>query len=180
MTNFEFMEAAQVKLKECWDKLQERSHLVRPYPKLLFDLRGRAAGEASGGHTIRLNMAFVGKYANDMLDQTIPHEVVHAWLAAIGDPSHVVSYESSMSSFMYGGRRPRRSPHGQTFMYTLGTLGCRQERTHHYDVSESVSGHRYGCGCPDRVHTISTRKHNIIRSGRRVWCRHCMKDLHKL
>lgn len=180
MTNFEFMEAAERKGKECWDKLQERSHLVRPYPKFSFDLRGRAAGEARGGHSISLNMGFVARYADDMINQTVPHEIVHCWLYAIGDPSHVVNYEQSLSNFMYGGRRTKRSPHGQTFMYTLGTLGCRQERTHSFDVSEVVNGHKYGCGCPGKVFVVSTRKHHIIQSGRSCWCRKCKVNLHKI
>ncbi len=184
MNNFEFMEASRAKLKECWDKLQERSHLSRPIPTLSFDLRGRSAGEASGGTSIRLNLAFAAKYADDMINQTVPHEAVHCWLFAINDPSHVTQPAFSTSFDGWGwefNRRTKRSPHGQTFMYTLGTLGCRQERTHHYDVSEAgVSGHKYGCNCPGLVHVISTRKHNILKSGRRVWCKRCKADLHKI
>jgi SprT protein len=176
MTNFEFMEAANNKTRECWYKLVSKYNRSIPLPTVSFDLRGGAAGEAKGGRQMRLNMGFVAKYAEDMINQTVPHEVAHLWLYAVGDPSHVRSYEDSVSSF-YSGRRARRSPHGDTFMRTLAFLGGETKRTHSYDVSEVKKGFKYSCGCPGRVFVLSTRKHNIIKSGRRCWCKKCGADL---
>lgn len=174
MTNFEFMKAAEKKVAQCWAKLMQKDNLVLPSPKVLFDLRGVVAGQASGGNTIRLNMGFVTKNGDDMLDQTVPHEVAHAWLQAKRDPSHVRD-AGSMQQYalnkMYGyrTRRPKRNPHGSTFMYYLAFLGGKTERCHNYDTSEvrTKRQHRweYKCYTCGKIFNLTTCLHNKMQRG---------------
>jgi len=162
MTNFEFMEKAQAKVNECWNKLN-KCGFAGSVPTIDFALKGRAAGVATdGGRRISINLVFVHKYADDMLEQTIPHEVVHCWLTQTGDPSHVG----------WG----RRSPHGYTFMKTLASLGCRTERTHSYesDVPPSNrSTRKYHCPTCGKIYWITEAKHRKIQRGAECWCRSC-------
>ena len=113
MTNYEFMQAAEKKVAQCWATLMQRYNKVYPSPKLEFTLRGTTAGvHFSRTGIINLNLGFVAKNAEDMLEQTVPHEVVHAWLTVSGHPSHVRSASSMMyvDQFSIRRRRSRRSP----------------------------------------------------------------------
>jgi len=174
MTNFEFMQAAEKKVAQCWATLMQKDNLVLPSPTVKFDLRGVVAGQASGGRLIRLNMGFVMKNGDDMLNQTVPHEVAHAWLQAKRDPSHVRD-AGSMQQYalnkMYGyrTRRPKRNPHGDTFMRYLSFLGGETKRCHNYDTSSVTTKkqHRWeykclGCG---KVFTVTTCIHNKLMRG---------------
>jgi predicted SprT family Zn-dependent metalloprotease len=171
----EFMQAAEKKMAQCWATLMTRSSWTLPSPKLTFGLRGRCAGMHHGATSeIELNMDYVAKNGQDMLDQTVPHEVVHAWLTLIGDPSHVRSAESMHQyalNKMYGyrTRRPKRNPHGETFMRTLASLGCKTLRCHNYDTSELVTRkqNRWAWKCPacGKVYQLSTCRHNKAMRG---------------
>lgn len=180
MTNFEFMQAAEVELTTVWNKLQSHSNVTHPRPKLTYNLRGGAAGEAAGAHTIDLNLGFVPRNPDEMLHQVVKHEAVHCWLTAIKDPSHYISYEQRSYNYAAYGRRVKRSPHGPTFMRYLAFLGGRTERTHSMDTSDVKRGWKYTCSCGN-IFILSTRKHNIIReskvTGRKTWCRKCKGEL---
>lgn len=184
MTNFEFMQAAEKKVAQCWATLMTRSGKAYPSPKLTFGLRGRAAGMHHGATgEIELNMSFVAKDGQDMLDQTVPHEVCHAWLTVIRDPSHVRSYETlqayALNKAYYGARtrRPKRNPHGDTFMRTLASLGCRTERCHNYDMSEIQTKRqaRWDYKCPKcgKAYHLSTCIHNKMLRGQIRYCIPC-------
>lgn len=175
MTNLEFMQAAEKKMAQCWAKLMQRYDKVYPSPKLTFGLRGRAAGMHHGSTgEIELNMSFVAKNAVEMVEQTVPHEVVHAWLTVARDPSHVRSYESMQAYALnkacgYRTRRPKRNPHGDTFMRTLSFLGGKMERCHNFDTSE-LNGrkqNRWAWKCPacGKVYQLSTCRHNKAMRG---------------
>lgn len=191
MTNFEFMKDAEKKVAQCWATLMTRSGKAYPSPRLEFTLRGRAAGMHMGASgIINLNMAFVAKNGQDMIDQTVPHEVVHAWLTVTRDPSHVRSYESlqayAINKAYYGGRvrRPKRNPHGDTFMRTLASLGCRTERCHNYDTTElQLKGQkRWAYKCPNcgRIFNVTTCIHNKMMRGQVRWDPRCGQTLGRL
>lgn len=180
MTNFEFMEKSKRKVADCWDKLKAHPDYKGKTPswnepRMTFDLRGRTAGQASSNGDIRLNLGFVAKDGEDMLDQTVPHEVVHSFLYAVRDPSHVRDYDAYARSRLYGGRRPRRDPHGYTFMSLLAYLGCDRKRTHNYDTSNCRGQRQWGYKCPrcGKEFQLSTTKHNKIRRGQKRWHTSC-------
>lgn len=168
MTNYEFMEKSKAKVVACWDKLSKHpQYKGKTYtferPDVRYDLRGRVAGQASSNGYIRLNLGFVAKDGKDMLDQTVPHEVVHSFLYAVRDPSHVKTWGY------------RRSPHGHTFMSLLAYLGCEEKRTHNYDVSNCRGQRTWPYHCPrcGKQFQLSTTKHNKIRRGQKRWHTQC-------
>jgi len=156
------MEKAQAKVDECWSKLNVTKLPYTP-PSVDFQLKGRAAGMATDfGRRISINFAFVAKYADDVISQVIPHEVVHCWLVQTRHPSHVT----------FG----RRNPHGYAFMTTLASLGCRMERTHDYQLDAPPSGRstrKYVCPSCDRVFWLTDAKHKKIQTGVQCWCPTC-------
>lgn len=173
MTNYEFMQAAEKEVAKCWATLMQKDNLVLRSPAVTFDLRGTTAGRG-GANRIQLNLGFVPKDGERMLDQTIKHECVHAWLSAKGDPSHVRS-ASQMQAYAlnkvygYRVRRPKRNPHGDTFMRYLTFLGGEARRTHNYDT-EACNTYKqkrweYKCiGC-GKVMTVTTCIHNKLMRG---------------
>jgi predicted SprT family Zn-dependent metalloprotease len=181
MTNFEFMQAAEKKVAWCWAQLMQKDNLVLPSPRVTFDLRGTTAG-TGGAKLIRLNLGFVPKDGETMISQTIPHECVHSWLSAKGDPSHVRS-ASQMQQYalnkMYGyrSRRPKRNPHGDTFMRYLSFLGGETKRTHNYstEACNTYTQHRWAYKCPacGIVVNLTTCIHNKIMRGQVRFHRAC-------
>jgi len=162
MTNFEFMDAANEKLKSCWEKLNKDHGTNHSVPRLAFDLKGGAAGcSTEWGRLIRLNWAYVGKHASQMISEVIPHEVAHAWLTTTGHPSHTF--------------RPRR-PHGEAFMQTVRQLGGVPRASHNFeaDIPPSPrSTYKYICPTCKHVYWLTVRKHNQIRRGVKCWCPVC-------
>lgn len=171
MTNFEFMEKAEEKMERCWSFLMNKYNVNHRCPSLAFTLKGRVAGMATGGREINLNMGFVAKNAEDMLEQTVPHEVVHCWLTATRHPSHVK--QPQVSFFCH----TRRSPHGPEFMRVLGELGCRQERTHNYDCADVQTKSQrmwdYKCPLCNKVLPLTTTIHNKIQRGQKRFHSRC-------
>jgi predicted SprT family Zn-dependent metalloprotease len=158
LNNHEFMERATAKANECWDKLEKSTGKRVSRPTILFNLRSRtiAGMSQNGGHTIRFNLAFVKHNGEDMVNQTVPHEIAHAWLTRTGDPSHV------RSSYF---ERKRRSPHGHKFMEVLGFLGGREKRTHNYALDKAFLGKRamtytWKCSNCGYKYELTIKRHN--------------------
>jgi predicted SprT family Zn-dependent metalloprotease len=171
MTNYEFTKAAQEKVIASWKKLQLHFGRELPVPKVLFDLRSKScAGQAIGGHTIRLNLGYVREHAQDMLDRTVPHEAVHCWLVATRDPSHV------RDSYNFGRRRTKRDVHGYTFQHTMHLLGADESRCHTMGKSDFARQSRtwaYKCPACGFVYHLSTVIHNKIQRGQRRYHTAC-------
>lgn len=180
MTNYAFMKAAQEKVEACWNKLQRETKIFRTMPKVRFDLRSLGtAGIAVGASTIRLNMGYIAQ-ADEMLRRTVPHEVCHCWLAAIGDSSHSRSSYDAYAVAI-GGRRRRRSPHGPEFMALMRFFGIEETRTHTMGKAAIPAGSSrklwaYKCpGCGYK-YQLSTNIHNKISRGQRRWHPSCGRE----
>lgn len=179
MTNFEFTKAAQVQLEKSWKALQDHFKVVRPLPQLSFDLRSKStAGQAIGGTQIRLNLGYVKDNAQTMLERTVPHEVVHCWLVASRDPSHV--RETSFAAFCSGSRRRlRRDVHGHTFQRHMALLGADTSRCHSMGKSEFArTSNKWGYKCPKCgcKYQLSTVLHNKIQRGQRRYHSPCGRE----
>lgn len=173
MTNFEFMQAAEHEVAKCWATLMQKDNLVLPSPTVKFDLRGTTAG-TGGAKCIRLNLGFVPMDGAKMLDQTIKHECVHSWLSAKGDPSHVRSAAQMQAYALnkvygYRVRRPKRNPHGDTFMRYLAFLGGETKRTHNYstEACNTYKQKRWAYKCPacGKLFNVTTCLHNKMMRG---------------
>ena len=130
-----------------------------PVP-VLFDLRGRAAGMyrvQAGQRVIRYNPYIFARYFDSNLKETIPHEVAHY-----------------ISDMVYGLRRIR--PHGREWKEIMLSLGAEPKRTADYDLTglptRQFRQFTYSCNC--QKHQLTTRRHNNIQNGLRLYaCRLC-------
>lgn len=127
---------------------------------ILFDLRGRAAGMfrvVDKKCCIRYNPWIFGKYFEENLRDTVPHEVAHFIVHEIYGRSAVKPHGPQWRSLMarFG------ADAGVTFDLDLEGVPQRRQRTH-----------AYHCGC--RIHEVSTTRHNRVQRGvGRYNCRYC-------
>lgn len=131
---------------------------------VLFDLRGRAAGMfkvAGRQRVIRYNPWIFGKYFEENLRDTVPHEVAHFIVHETCGRRSVKPHGSQWRALMaeFG------ADDGVTFDLDLEGIPQRRQRTH-----------PYRCGC--RVHQVSTTRHNRVQKGAgRYHCRYCQGQL---
>jgi len=131
---------------------------------VLFDLRGRTAGMfkvVGKCGLIRYNPWIFGKYFEENLRDTVPHEV-----------AHYIVHEAY----------PRRGtkPHGYHWKGLMAQFGANPGVTFKLDLAgvpqRSQNNHRYLCGC--RVHEVSSTRHNRAQRGAaRYLCRFCNDGL---
>lgn len=130
---------------------------------VLFDLRGRAAGMfkvVGSKRVIRYNPWIFGKYFDENLRDTVPHEV-----------AHFIVHETC-------GRRAK--PHGQQWRALMAQFGADDGVTFNLDLAgipqRRQRTHPYRCTC--RVHQVSTTRHNRVLAGAgRYHCRYCEGQL---
>ena len=140
-------------------------HYGMPAPRveIRFDLRGRAAGQASlparGQPQIRYNPQLLLENGEAFLQRTVPHESAH------------------IIAFRLHGRRIR--PHGAEWKAVMALFGADSRRCHDYDVStvpgRRLTRHPYRCGC--REHQLTSIRHNRIQAGQVYLCRACGQEL---
>jgi len=127
---------------------------------VLFDLRGRTAGmfKAVGKERcIRYNPWIFGKYFEENLRDTVPHEVAHYIVHEAYDRRSVKPHGHQWRGLMahFG------ADAGVTFDLNLDGIPQRRQKTH-----------PYSCGC--RAHEVSTTRHNrILKGAGRYHCRYC-------
>lgn len=127
---------------------------------VLFDLKGRASGmyRVRGREAvIRYNPWIFGKYFDDNLANTVPHEVAHYLVDRV-----------------YGMRRTR--PHGREWRALMDAFDVRPERTNNYDLAgiplRQSQQFSYRCDC--QLHSLGPVRHRRIHQGRtRYHCRSC-------
>ena len=152
MTDQELQKQALQALAKAIAKAEKfTSRKCRP-SEISFRLRGATAGMVSvrGNHIkLRLNMHFLRTETEDMLTNTIPHEVCHLIQACNGiKMSHDAYWRYLMAACM----------------------GIDPKRCHSYDM-DHLRPHTYACAC--KTHQLSTRMHNSTMAGRHRMCRRC-------
>ena len=129
-----------------------------------FDLKGKAAGmyvKKQSLRRIRFNPWIFAKFFEANLRDTVPHEVAH----------YIVDV-------LYPGGKIK--PHGNEWKQTMVRLGADPVRTCDFDLSGiPIRAHRrfdYHCAC--RTHSLSTKMHNWICRGLRIYlCKFCRQPL---
>ncbi|MEN8206201.1 MAG: SprT-like domain-containing protein [Pseudomonadota bacterium] len=142
-------------------RLFEREFLL---PTVRFDLSGQAAGMyrvRRRQQEIRYNPYIFGKYFNDNLANTVPHEVAHY-----------------LVDELFGARNVR--PHGREWQAIMHRLGAEPAVTCQYDLSgiplRRQRRFEYSCGCT--TYAISTVRHNRVQDGKGSYlCRQCRQPL---
>jgi SprT protein len=135
------------------------SHAFEPV-NVLFNLKGQASGMffASGEQiSIRYNPYIFAKHFDYSIANTVPHEVSHYIMYCLHGPKGV-------------------RPHGREWKDLMLELGATPSRTNSLDLTgipiRRNRRHSYACSCMN--HHISSRRHNLIRSGKaRYFCRCC-------
>lgn len=133
-------------------------------PLVSFDLSGRAAGMyrvRRQQQEIRYNPFLFGKYFDDNLANTVPHEVAHY-----------------LADELYGLRNIR--PHGAQWKAIMRKLGAEPAVTCRYDLSGIPQRRQrrfdYSCGCSH--HAVSAVRHNRVQGGLGSYqCRQCRQPL---
>jgi len=154
-------EAQQQQVVEMTEKYVRRAESIfdRRFARVpvLFDLKGRTAGMLKiigRQRLIRYNPWIFGKYFEENLRDTVPHEVAHFIVHEVyperGVKPHGREWQNLMAQF---GANP-----GVTFDLDLGGVPQRTQRSH-----------RYYCGC--QVHEVSSTRHNRVQ--RRKVHYHC-------
>lgn len=154
------------------DLANKRYGINMSYPTITFDLRGTTAGMAySGEHKVQFNAGLLVRNVDEMLEDTVPHEV-----------AHLVTYRLHPTSRRWTGKKWVRTikPHGDEWKSVMRALGVTPDRTHNMDVSEvrvkkNVTKYEYRCNC--RTHEVGGKVHNKIQAGHTYTCRKCKGKL---
>jgi SprT protein len=138
-------------------------------PSVQFDLRGCTAGMAyCQSWRLRFNNVLLSENYEDMLENTVPHEVAHLVARAISPY--------------------RIKPHGNEWKAVMRAFGRKPERCHSYDVEnarvrrrsrrERVQMRCGGCGQSISVGPIQYKKMMTGRANYRTKC--CRAELEKI
>lgn len=140
-------------------------------PIVDFSLKGKVGGKYhTTEHKVKVNMVLFAENYDDYIENTIPHEVAHAFQRHMFE--HYDDY----------GRRVM--PHGREWKRIMLAFGKNPSVTHSYDVSNSTQRtvareFVYSCKCME--HKLTIIKHRrmqkaMYRGGAYV-CRHCKGKL---
>ena len=157
------------------DKIVTRHYLIAekhfdriltPVPTIQYNLTGKCAGMANSFTypfpIIQLNPHFFEENKEEMLHQTVPHEVAHL-----------------ITDKVYGDKKP----HGPEWKSVMRLFGLEPKRCHAYDTSQVILKRKtrcftYYCRCFSGV-TVGLNIHRKIQAYSSHRCRHCKKCLNK-
>ncbi len=130
-------------------------------PEVLFNLKGLVAGIAvvprqpGSMCKVRINVDLLRRYPQEMIDNTVPHEVAHIVSARLyGHLGHGPAWRSVMAAF----DKPATRCH---------QMQAQPARRH--------KKHRYACVC--REHLVGPQINARIRKGTVYHCRRCAQPL---
>lgn len=131
-------------------------------PSVVFSLNGKCGGTYSTrNHVININSVLMGENMGEYIEQTIPHEVAHAFQRHI-----------------YGGYRygKRVMPHGKEWKSIMTSFGKEPMRCHDMDTSNSTCrtvgrDYQYRCNC--RTFNFTAIRHRRSMKGTKYTCLIC-------
>lgn len=129
-----------------------------------FKLTGRAAGMYHvhcNKRLIRYNPYIFAKYFEDNLQNTVPHEVAHY-----------------VADIIYGIKNIR--PHGREWQDIMIRFGVEPKKNCNYDLEgiPQRQHRRFQYHCQCRRYEITTRRHNMISRGERLYqCPACKSKI---
>ncbi len=160
----ELQERVETTITEVIFNLQDKLGKSITPPAIEYDLKGRTAGWAIGGHTIRLNIDLLYTNTEQMLNQTVPHEVCH-----------IAQHQ------LY----PHSKSHGREWQHLMRLLGLTPNRCHQYEVQTQRKHdrpHTYKCTNPHCGYSykITRGMHAKIKMGSKRVCGKCRGPLVEL
>jgi len=131
-------------------------------PKWQWTKMGRTAGRAHYGlGLVELNPDFITNHLEELINQTLPHEIAH------------------LASFkIYGILGKGHGRFWKSVMYALAPLGVQVKRCHDYSLDGVTTRVRprpyeYVCGCKDKTIKVTSNIHNKIQRGQKRFCIRC-------
>lgn len=157
----EMKEKVNAKLRECIAIANKRYNINLKFPTVVYQKRGTTAGTATySTWTIDINPILLVENFDDMLNNTVPHELAHLITDTVYPEAHE---RGPMQLTRRGWKRGKRSPHGTEWQSVMRVLGCNPSRTHSYDVTnartrEKVS-YDYKCNCCGTILKMGPKRH---------------------
>lgn len=161
-------ERAKAKVQELILKAETAYKRPFPIPAIDYNLRGRVAGRACYSKwKIKLNRFLIESDTEQIINQTLPHEI-----------AHLITFA----------RNPRASAHGFEWRMVMMLFGVPADRCHHMDTTnagrnKSTKQRRWTYSCKCREHKITTVRHrralrrmaSIGRTG--YHCKYCKVNI---
>lgn len=174
------------KIEACFVKADAhyKRTLKRP-TQVEYTLKGGSAGTANPrNHVLNFNAALALRDWNDMITNTVPHEVAHLIDYEINNKleEQMLARSHAIERMHLLGRRvkmPKRDVHGYSWQSVMRVLGAVPKRTHNVDTTGIVrrkSRHSYRCDCGGTL-VVGAKHHNAILRGARVTHRGCGRVL---
>lgn len=161
---------------ECLTKAQKKygENLITKIPEIRYDTKETVAGYACwnmGNPYIRINPILLNENIDEMLKQTVPHEVAHIIVDELNKDRIGSTY-----NYFTGRRKRTIAPHGIEWQNVMYCFGLQSDRCHDMNV-ESIrvlrnkKQYQYRCNC--KTHIVGQIIHNRIVSGRNYTCKVC-------
>lgn len=163
-----------VELQRCVDIINHKYNQSFVVPRVTYDVRGTRAGYVKGKQwLIHLNPDFFVNDAEEMINETGPHEFAHL-VDTILNPETKEQVSQTRSGNY---RRKKRSLHGPTWKSIMHAMGKSPERCHTMDVSnvrtKRVRWYTYKCAVCGQTGEIGPKIHKQILNGRVVSFKKC-------
>ena len=150
----------------CLQKATERYGHDYPFPTIDYGLRGTTAGRADRrSWTVYINLGLLLENVEDMIENTVPHEV-----------AHLIADDLDYRAGVYFTRKP----HGWRWQNVMHTFGLDPTRCHNYDTTnvkiKKAPKPKFiwvcsGCGAQM---VLGPKRHRNMMSGVRIyWKRGC-------
>ena len=137
------------------------------FPHVEYKRIGRVAGRAYYHQwKIVLNPDFFVNEAENMINDTVPHEI-----------AHLVTGVKNSCRKLY---ERRYKPHGQEWQDVMTSFGCKPKRCHNYDTTHARrrvhQKFKFQCGCG--VHLVGLKIYRKITQENRTYtCKKCKAKL---
>lgn len=137
-------------------------------PEVLYDLKGIRAGIANiHKWQIRINPVLLNENIEEMISQTIGHEIAHLVAFSLWPPAK-------------GRKKEYTRPHGIYWQMVMKEFGLEPDRTHTFNITNSrcytKKTYEYSCKCRKNI-SISSVKHNRINRGYVYVCTRCKSHI---
>jgi len=160
------------KIEHCLRVAEKHFDRAFNFPVIEYNIMTHSAGSANSSlWRIRLNPVLLVENPDEMIDDTVVHELAHLITDAT---THIPEYT--------GWSRPKRTPHhGRSWKNTMRMFGVEPTRCHTMDVSSlpakrKKSVHEYRCTACDKIVRMGPVRHkNMLMSPTAYFHKNCKR-----
>lgn len=155
------------KVREGIDLIEKHYKKTISVPAVVYAVGGATAGTANHRtYTIDINPVLLMENLDDMIDNTVPHELAHLACHTIYPEAYQSSVRMVMGRRGWQMRRTKREIHGWQWQEIMRVLGADPARTHKYDVSNvshRKARYEYRCSGCEHVMQIGPKIHKQLQ-----------------